>query len=70
MARILADLPDEDLKWLDEQAASRGESRAALLRAAVAAYRAGESRGRMEAYFGLWTRPSLPEISGPADEKA
>lgn len=53
--RILADLPDADIKWLDEQAAERGVSRAALLREAVAAFRAGE-RDWLEQGFGLWTR--------------
>ena len=53
--RILADLPDDDIRWLDAQAAERGQSRAALIRAAVAAYRAGE-QDWLEHGFGLWTR--------------
>ena len=53
--RILADLPDDDIKWLDEQAAERGTSRAALIRQAVAIFRAGE-RDWLEQGFGLWTR--------------
>ena len=40
MTRILADLPDEDIKWLDQLAAEQGKSRAAVLREAVEAYRA------------------------------
>lgn len=40
MTRILADLPDEDIKWLDQLAADQGKSRASLLREAVSAYRA------------------------------
>lgn len=53
--RILADLPDDDIRWLDERAAERGVSRAALLRDAVTAYRAAE-RDWLEQGFGLWTR--------------
>ena len=37
MTRILADLPDEDIKWLDQLAAEQGKSRASVLRAALAA---------------------------------
>ena len=43
MARILADLPDEDIKWLDRLAAEQGKSRASVLREAVSAYRAEPS---------------------------
>lgn len=53
--RILADLPDDDIRWLDDLAAERGKSRAALLREAVTAFRAGE-RDWLEQGFGLWTR--------------
>ena len=53
--RILADLPDSDIQWLDERAAQLGKSRAALLRDAVSTYRAGE-RDWLEQGFGLWTR--------------
>lgn len=40
MPRILADLPDEDIKWLDQLAAEQGKSRASVLREAVATYKA------------------------------
>jgi hypothetical protein len=53
--RILADLPDADIRWLDERAAELGKSRAALLREAVAAFRESE-RDWLEQGFGLWTR--------------
>ena len=46
MTRILADLPDEDIKWLDELAAEQGKSRASVLREAVAAYRDGPRYSR------------------------
>lgn len=54
MTRILADLPEEDVKWLDAQAAEQGKSRAQLLREAVSAYRAEESKEGIEKYFGIW----------------
>lgn len=40
MTRILADLPDDDIKWLDARAAEQGKSRASVLREAVATYKA------------------------------
>jgi hypothetical protein len=55
MTRILADLPDEDIQWLDSLAAESGRSRAALLREAVGAFRA-ESTDWIERGFGLWVR--------------
>ena len=39
MTRILADLPDDDIKWLDARAAEQGKSRASVLRGIVAWYR-------------------------------
>lgn len=39
MKRILADLPDDDVRWLDERASACGQSRAAVLREAVAAFK-------------------------------
>ena len=39
MTRILADLPDDDIKWLDARAAEQGTSRASMLREIVAWYR-------------------------------
>ena len=59
MSRILADLPDDDIKWLDAHAAEQGKSRASVLREAVAAYRAEAPSGDkdwLEAGFGLWAR--------------
>ena len=58
MPRILADLPDEDIKWLDARAAEEGKSRASVLREAVASYKAqAEPAGNLdwlEAGFGAW----------------
>jgi len=53
--RILADLPDADIRWLDDRAAELGRSRASLLREAVSAYRDRERDWLMQG-FGLWTR--------------
>src|SRR3546814_18142358 len=59
MTRILADLPDEDIKWLDQLAAEQGKSRAAVLREAVAAYRPQGPLDWIEAGFGPWARPGV-----------
>ena len=54
MARILVDLSEQDIKWLDRLADEQGKSRAALLREAVGAYRGGRSANWLERGFGLW----------------
>ena len=59
MTRILADLADEDIKRLDAIAREQGKSRAAVLRDAVAAYRAEPGTDWLEAGFGLWARHGI-----------
>ena len=58
MTRILADLPDEDIKWLDQLAAEQGKSRAQVLREAVSDYRAesksSANKDWLEIGFGAW----------------
>jgi predicted transcriptional regulator len=58
MTRILADLPDEDIKWLDQLAAEQGKSRASVLREAVAGYRAEtrptDNKDWLDIGFGAW----------------
>lgn len=54
MSRILADLPDDDIKWLDRLADEQGKSRAAVLREAVNAYREESSIDWIDRGFGLW----------------
>ncbi len=54
--RFLADIPDDDVKWLDELARQHGKSRAAVVRDAVSAFRHREDKAGMEKYFGLWAR--------------
>jgi len=58
MTRILADLPDEDIQWLDQLAAEKGKSRASVLREAVSAYRAeagaSASKEWLDVGFGAW----------------
>ena len=56
--RILADLSDDDIAWLDERAAQLGTSRAQLLREAVIAYRAQAKREGIESFFGIWRERS------------
>jgi predicted transcriptional regulator len=54
MPRILADLPEDDIKWLDQLAASQGKSRAQVLREAVAAYRPEQPLDWIDQGFGAW----------------
>lgn len=54
--RLLVDLAEDDVKWLDARAAELGLSRAALLREAVAAFRAAQADQGMERFLGLWAR--------------
>src|SRR5688572_13846267 len=57
MTRILADLPDDDIKWLDARAAEQGKSRASVLREAVSAYRAeapSSDKAWLDQAFGIW----------------
>ena len=55
MMRILADLPDDDVQWLDRHAAEQGKSRASLLREAVASYKASASDlDWVDRGFGAW----------------
>lgn len=52
--RFLADIPDEDVKWLDALAREQGKSRAAVLREAVSAYRGDNSKDWISRGFGAW----------------
>ena len=62
MTRILADLPEEDIKWLDALAAEQGKSRAQLLREAVAAYRPQSGADWIERGAGYWKdRGDIPD---------
>ncbi len=64
MTRILADLPDEDIKKLDDRASAQGTSRAALVREAVKLYlvEKGDDRSWVERYAGLWAdRDDIPD---------
>ncbi|KMS59711.1 CopG family transcriptional regulator [Novosphingobium barchaimii LL02] len=54
MTRILADLPDEDIRWLDARAAQQGKSRASVLREAVSVYRAESSQDWIARGAGYW----------------
>ncbi|WP_010164434.1 ribbon-helix-helix protein, CopG family [Sphingomonas sp. PAMC 26617] len=70
MTRILADLSDEDLRWLDQHAVEEGKSRAAILREAVSSYKAQKvqtvpAADWLEQGFGLWARHGM--IVDPKD---
>lgn len=56
MARILTEIPDEDVRKLDEIAKREGKSRAAVLREAVTDYLEVCGKEGFEKYFGLWER--------------
>jgi hypothetical protein len=65
VTRILADLPQEDIAWLDARAALQGKSRAAVLRELVSACKAQAAertdKGWIERYAGLWAdRDDIP----------
>lgn len=64
--RTIVDIPDEDIRWLDQRAAETGKSRTAVVREAVEAYRlevggTDEERKQaaLEAGFGLWARHGI-----------
>lgn len=66
MTRILADLPDEDIRWLDALAAEQGKSRASVLREAVSAYKsqspAASNKDWITRGAGLWKgRKDIPD---------
>jgi hypothetical protein len=66
MTRILADLPEEDIRWLDACAAEQGKSRASVLRDAVRAYKAQSPADGNKDWIargaGLWKqRVDLPD---------
>ena len=52
--RFLADIPDNDIQWLEALAAEQGVSRAELVRRAVTAYRSDVSGDAIDNAFGIW----------------
>ncbi len=72
MTRILCDIPDEDIKWLDQLAAAQGKSRASVLREAVVAYKpeiGGSDTSWIDQGFGLWARHGVANDSHEYDRK-
>ena len=66
MTRILADLPDDDIKWLDARAAEQGKSRASVLRDVVRTYKAQSAESGKKDWidrgYGLWAdRDEIPD---------
>ena len=56
--RTLVDIPDDDIQWLDRKAAEEGKSRTALVREAVASFRASiqvtSDKSWLDQAFGIW----------------
>ena len=52
--RTVADLPDDHVRELAELGKRRNQSRASLIREAVAIYLAVHKRGNKDNAFGLW----------------
>ena len=62
--RVLADIPDEDLKKLDALAAREKRSRAATIREAVRLYlvQKSDDQSWIERWAGLWAdRDDIPD---------
>ena len=63
--RTLVDIPEDDIRWLDQKAAETGKSRTAIVREAVEAYRIeiGTEQDRqlaaLRAGFGLWKKHGI-----------
>lgn len=63
--RTIVDIPEDDIRWLDEKASVSGKSRTALVREAVESYRAGDGDDAarrlagLRAGFGLWARHGI-----------
>lgn len=56
--RTLVDIPEDDIQWLDRKAAEEGKSRTALVREAVASFRANaqptSDKSWLDQAFGIW----------------
>lgn len=52
--RTLVDIPEDDIRWLDQKAAETGKSRTAIVREAVAAYRSETDLDWIARASGLW----------------
>lgn len=56
--RTLVDIPDDDIQWLNRKAAEEGKSRTALVREAVANFRANaeptSDNSWLDQAFGIW----------------
>lgn len=58
--RTIVDIPEDDIRWLDQKAGETGKSRTAIVREAVAVYRVEQSddaerrRAALRAGFGAW----------------
>lgn len=56
MGRFLVDIPEDDVRRIDELAKREGKSRTGVIREAVAHFIAESGKDWLEAGFGLWAR--------------
>ena len=54
LMRTIIEVPDEVIKSLDQFGAQQNQSRAALIREAIAQYLEGKSSSSAAAAFGVW----------------
>lgn len=59
MGRFLVDIPEDDVRRLDELARREGKSRTGVIRDAVAQFIAESGKDWLEAGFGLWARHGI-----------
>jgi hypothetical protein len=59
--RTIVDIPEEDIRWLDQKASEVGKSRTALVREAVAALRAEADLDWIRRGAGLWKNSDRTE---------
>ena len=52
--RTLIDLPEDDIRWLDNRATEEKKSRAALVREAITAFRAESNNDWIRRGAGYW----------------
>ena len=68
--RTLVDLPETDVRALDDIGHRHGASRAKIIRQAISEYLARTGGGDMEAAFGLWRDRAVDGLAYQAKARA